>query len=125
MRTSSSSSRRVNFHIHAMPGALKRLEVTYILQGKDACSTGYRKTAGWTLPAGKMLDLGIMPVVVDSQNTVNSDALSFSSFFGRVCAARWGRGPLLCVWWFMLSSFWEGMRCSTLPQPEHGLLVCS
>jgi hypothetical protein len=33
------------------------------LKGKNACSTGYGKTAGWQTPIGLMLDNGVMPIV--------------------------------------------------------------
>ncbi|KAF5834924.1 hypothetical protein DUNSADRAFT_8150 [Dunaliella salina] len=60
------------------------------LQDKKACHTGYRKTAGWVLPVGKMLqgDDPIMPTVSDPDGQVNTDAYSASQFFSRMCAPR-------------------------------------
>jgi len=60
------------------------------LQGKKACHTGYRKTAGWVLPVGKMLqgEDPIMPTVTDPNGQVNTDAYSASQFFSRMCAPR-------------------------------------
>jgi len=55
------------------------------LKGKNACSTGYGKTAGWQTPIGLMLDNGVMPIVNDDC-TANNDAESAAAFFGGMCA---------------------------------------
>ena len=34
------------------------------LRGKRACSTGYRKTAGWRMPIGRLLKDGVMDEVI-------------------------------------------------------------
>ncbi|KAI7836214.1 hypothetical protein COHA_009895 [Chlorella ohadii] len=56
------------------------------LKGKRACHTGYRRTAGWTLPIGLLAEENIMPAVNSNAN-VNADAESAAAFFSAVCAA--------------------------------------
>jgi melanoma-associated antigen p97 len=56
-----------------------------ILKGKRACSTGYRKTAGWRIPIGKMMASGAMPIVSDNCEAEN-DAESAAAFFSEMCA---------------------------------------
>lgn len=58
-----------------------------ILQGKNVCSTGYRKTAGWFMPMGYLVGSGHMPIV-STDPSVNADAESAASFFGQMCAPR-------------------------------------
>ena len=55
------------------------------LKGKRSCHTGYRKTAGWTMPVGFLADTGIIPVK-NSDKSVNADAESVAAFFSQVCA---------------------------------------
>lgn len=57
------------------------------LQGKNMCSTGYRKTAGWVAPIGFLAESGIIGIE-SGDTSVRSDAQSVSSFFGNVCAPR-------------------------------------
>lgn len=57
------------------------------LRGKRACHTGYRKTAGWNMPVGYLVDSGVMSVK-NSESGVNADAESVAEFFSEVCAPR-------------------------------------
>lgn len=57
------------------------------LQGLTACSTSYRKTAGWTVPIGYMLSTEAMPYV-SVQDDVQDDAESATAFFSKTCAVR-------------------------------------
>ncbi len=57
------------------------------LRGQDACFTGYQRTAGWTIPVGYMLYNNIMPYIT-ANASVQNDAESVASYFGKVCAAR-------------------------------------
>lgn len=65
------------------------------LQGKAACTTGYRRSAGWQMPTGVFVRSGIMPIVRNDPN-IQDDAESFVSFFSKgVCAGRLsGNGPI-------------------------------
>ncbi len=54
-------------------------------QGTRSCHTGYRRTAGWTLPVGYLVSRNIMPVISED-NEVQDDAESVASFFEDVCA---------------------------------------
>jgi melanoma-associated antigen p97 len=64
------------------------------LKGKRSCHTGYRKTAGWTMPVGFLADTGIIPVK-NSDKSVNADAESVAAFFSQVCAVGSNEdGPL-------------------------------
>jgi melanoma-associated antigen p97 len=57
------------------------------LKGKDACFTGYRRSAGWVLPVGEMVESGIMPLNRNGVSSdVQDDAASVHNFFGKVCA---------------------------------------
>jgi melanoma-associated antigen p97 len=56
---------------------------TLPLQGKNSCHTGYRKSAGWTIPVGYLVEEGVMPVI-SANPTIQNDAESVSSFFGKV-----------------------------------------
>lgn len=65
------------------------------LKGKDACFTGYQRTAGWVVPVGYMLYQNIMPFVANNAS-VQNDAESAAAYFGKVCAARVANnGPTL------------------------------
>lgn len=55
------------------------------LRGKRACSTGYRKTAGWRMPIGRLLKDGVMDEVNDDCNA-NNDAESAAAFFSGMCS---------------------------------------
>ncbi|KAL4428192.1 hypothetical protein ABPG75_002281 [Micractinium tetrahymenae] len=55
------------------------------LKGKRSCHTGYRRTAGWSLPVGYLAGAGVMPPV-NSDSTVNADAQSVAAFFSATCA---------------------------------------
>jgi melanoma-associated antigen p97 len=57
------------------------------LKGKNACHTGYRKTAGWNMPVGYLVDSKVMSVE-NSESGVNTDAESVAGFFSKVCAPR-------------------------------------
>ncbi len=54
-------------------------------RGRRACHTGYRRTAGWVMPVGYMVEANIMPVA-DKINGVQQDAESVAEFFSQVCA---------------------------------------
>ena len=56
------------------------------LQGMRSCHTGYRKTAGWVVPVGVLVESGVMPVV--EVNGVQNDAASVAAFFSETCAPR-------------------------------------
>lgn len=59
------------------------------LKGKNACFTGYRRSAGWVLPLGELVSSGTMPLSreADGGNSdVQDDAASAASFFGKTCA---------------------------------------
>lgn len=63
------------------------------LRGARSCHTGYRKTAGWTVPVGFLVAQGIMPVV-DLQPGVQADAQTVAAFFSETCAPRYTKdGP--------------------------------
>jgi len=51
-----------------------------------SCHTGYRKTAGWTMPIGGMIASGALPIVAAKSN-VRNDAESVDAFFAATCAA--------------------------------------
>lgn len=55
------------------------------LKGKRACHTGYRRTAGWTIPVGFLIENNIIPVVNEDAG-INADAESVVSFFSKTCA---------------------------------------
>eukprot|EP00899_Mesostigma_viride_P014739 jgi/Mesvir1/23266/Mv12880-RA.1 len=55
------------------------------LKGKKACSTGYRKTAGWVLPVGYLVSTGLAQVV-NNDDTVQNDAETAGRYFGSMCA---------------------------------------
>jgi melanoma-associated antigen p97 len=57
------------------------------LKGKSSCHTGYRKTAGWNMPVGYLVDAGVMDVE-NSESGVNTDAESVAGFFSKVCSPR-------------------------------------
>lgn len=57
------------------------------LKGKNACFTGYRRSAGWVLPVGELVSSGTMPLAREADAaSVQDDAASVSAFFGKVCA---------------------------------------
>lgn len=57
------------------------------LKGKNACFTGYRRSAGWVLPVGELVSSGTMPLAREPDAAgVQDDAASVSSYFGKVCA---------------------------------------
>lgn len=55
------------------------------LKGKKACSTGYRKTAGWRMPIGLLLKRRVMDEV-DNECDANNDAESAAAFFSGMCS---------------------------------------
>jgi len=64
-------------------------------KGRNACMTGYRRTAGWVLPMGYMFSRNIIPVM-NSELNVEEDAESVATFFNRVCASGTAvDGPLV------------------------------
>lgn len=63
------------------------------LRGLRSCHTGYRKTAGWFMPLGTLLDQGLVSVV-DADESIENDAETMKSFFSEICAPRVsGNGP--------------------------------
>ncbi|KAI8467189.1 MAG: hypothetical protein J3K34DRAFT_523936 [Monoraphidium minutum] len=70
------------------PAAARRGRATMEdLRGARSCHTGYRKTAGWTVPVGFLVSQGLMPVV-QSDPMVQPDAQSVAAFFTQTCAPR-------------------------------------
>lgn len=64
------------------------------LQGKRACFTGYKRSAGWRVPIGFMLGAGIIPMKANNASVAN-DAESAAAFFSKLCAGRVGdNGPV-------------------------------
>jgi len=57
----------------------------YSLKNKRACSTGYRKTAGWRMPIGMLMKKRVMPEINDLCD-VNNDAESAAAFFQGMCS---------------------------------------
>lgn len=57
------------------------------LKGKNSCHTGYRKTAGWNMPVGYLVDSKVMNVK-NTEPGVNTDAESIAAFFSKVCSPR-------------------------------------
>ncbi len=57
------------------------------LKGKNACFTGYQRTAGWVVPVGVLLNSNVMPYI-SSNGNVQNDAESAAGFFDKVCAPR-------------------------------------
>lgn len=57
------------------------------LQGKRSCHTGYRRSAGWTMPLGFLVQAGVVPPQ-NSDPGVNADAETVAAFFSSVCAPR-------------------------------------
>lgn len=83
------------------------------LQGKNACFTGYQRTAGWVVPVGVMLNENVMPYVATNAN-VQNDAESVASFFDKVCAPRVANnGPTITAVWMVLSSTHCVQVCSS------------
>ena len=48
------------------------------LKGKKSCHTGYRRTAGWKVPIGYLLQTKIMPLV-------ECDMISAAKYFNQSC----------------------------------------
>jgi melanoma-associated antigen p97 len=48
------------------------------LKGKKSCHTGYRRTAGWNIPVGQLLEMSLM-------KKTGCDAQSASAFFNKSC----------------------------------------
>jgi len=70
------------------------------LKGKNACFTGYRRSAGWVLPLGELVSSGVMPLSreADGGNAdVTDDAASAVAFFGKTCApgVKEPEGPIV------------------------------
>eukprot|EP00210_Caulerpa_lentillifera_P004650 g4435.t1 len=64
------------------------------LRGLRSCHTGYRKTAGWFMPLGTLLDQGVVEPVSEEE-TIEDDAETMRSFFDEICAPRVsGNGPM-------------------------------
>ena len=51
------------------------------LEGKKSCHTGVRKTSGWNVPIGYMINAGIMQV-----EDCQGDIMAAGSFFSQSCA---------------------------------------
>ena len=68
------------------------------LKGKRSCHTGYRRTAGWTMPVGFLTDTAVIKKIQiqkNSDTSVNADAESVAAFFSQVCAVGSNEdGPL-------------------------------
>jgi ABC-type phosphate/phosphonate transport system substrate-binding protein len=65
------------------------------LEGKKACHTGYRKTAGWMAPIGTLVGKGVMSVF-DASPTTPNDIESHKNFFGDSCAPGSTPGERIC-----------------------------
>eukprot|EP01025_Chloroclados_australasicus_P050385 TRINITY_DN5788_c0_g1_i1.p3 TRINITY_DN5788_c0_g1~~TRINITY_DN5788_c0_g1_i1.p3 ORF type:complete len:225 (-),score=22.45 TRINITY_DN5788_c0_g1_i1:948-1622(-) len=63
------------------------------LKGKNACHTGYRKTAGWFMPFGTLYSQGLLDEYSPALEDVQDDAELMSQFFGDMCAPRLSNGP--------------------------------
>lgn len=48
-------------------------------------AAGFRRTSGWNVPVGTLVEEGVMPVVNDDAS-ITDDAESVASFFSEVCA---------------------------------------
>lgn len=64
------------------------------IRGMRSCHTGYRKTAGWFMPLGTLLDEDLVSTVNEEED-IEDDAETMKSFFGEMCAPRTsGNGPM-------------------------------
>lgn len=70
------------------------------LKGKKLCSTGYRKSAGWSVPVATLYnnEPSFRNGITDNPDVAN-DADAVASFFGGVCAPRYETaGPYRNPW---------------------------
>jgi len=83
----ASDTGGTTYHTVVAMKASKCTDTTTLSSLKDmrACSTGYRKTAGWRMPVGTLLKKGIMKKV-DNHCDVNNDAESAAEFFSGMCS---------------------------------------
>eukprot|EP01026_Neomeris_dumetosa_P063527 TRINITY_DN602_c0_g2_i1.p1 TRINITY_DN602_c0_g2~~TRINITY_DN602_c0_g2_i1.p1 ORF type:complete len:722 (+),score=149.30 TRINITY_DN602_c0_g2_i1:47-2212(+) len=63
------------------------------LKGKNACHTGYRKTAGWFMPFGTLYSEGLLDSSAATAEDVNDDAELMADFFDGMCVPRTSSGP--------------------------------
>eukprot|EP01023_Acetabularia_acetabulum_P056334 TRINITY_DN653_c2_g1_i1.p1 TRINITY_DN653_c2_g1~~TRINITY_DN653_c2_g1_i1.p1 ORF type:complete len:719 (-),score=185.58 TRINITY_DN653_c2_g1_i1:290-2446(-) len=88
------------------------------LKGKNACHTGYRKTAGWFMPFGTLYSEGLLNESVITEGNVQDDAELMAAFFGGVCAPRISNGPAFDAdneptYWDPLCSICADDDCTT------------